>query len=255
MKKSILITGGAKRIGSIIAKHFAQHNWHVIIHYNQSKNAAEDLANEINALGQSAQIIGFDLEEIDKIDDIIKNLCAENQNLIAVINNASIFEYDDARKLDLNVFSRAIKINCLAPIKIIQAFKKYAKNTNIKTIINLIDQKLENPNPDFFSYTISKSGLSTAAKMFAIEYENCDFKIFNIAPGISLPSGDQTNEDFKASANLNLLKIENEAISIAKCAYFICSRHLKTGQTFFIDSGQHLIEQKRDVMFLARGNN
>lgn len=255
MKKTVLITGGAKRIGSEISKIFAQKNWHVIIHYNQSKEEAIKLLNIIESNGQTAEIIGFDLENLHEIENIIAKICAQYENFCAIINNASIFEYDNGQNIDLNIFQKAININCLAPIKIIQAFEKYSNKAIERTIINLIDQKLENLNPDFFSYTISKSGLWTAAKMLAIEYEKSGINVFNIAPGISLPSGDQTHEDFKAAAKLNLLEIENDAISIAEGAYFLCNQKLKTGQTLFIDSGQHLVEQKRDVMFIARGEN
>ena len=255
MRNSVLITGGAKRIGASIARYFAQKNWRVIIHYNSSVSDAFQLKSDIIADKGNAEIIGFDLAQIDEIDKNIKNVFSKFKDIRVIINNASIFEYDSADNIDFEIFDKSMAINCIAPIKIMQAFAKYNNQDGDKRIINLVDQKLLNPNPDFFSYSASKTTLWSASKMLAMGLRKNRIKIFNIAPGICLPSGDQTYDDFKAAAKLNLLQTENDPISIAQTAFFLSTRKLQSSQTIFVDSGQHLVQQTRDVMFMARGQH
>ncbi len=250
--KTILVTGGAKRIGECICKHFAQNGWHVLIHYNKSNSDAENLAKQINEFGGAAETVYFDLNQPENIDEIIKALCENHPDLQAIINNAAVFEYDDAKAADKQIFDEAMRVNCLSPILITQAFAKYSDKSLPRNIINILDQKLENLNPDYFSYTISKFALSGAMAMLVMEMDKQGIRINNIAPGITLQSGDQTELEFAKTRAMNLLQRPVSTQAIANAAMMLVNTNIANGQTIHVDCGQHLVPQERDVMFLIR---
>ena len=118
-------------------------------------------------------------------------------------------------------------------------------------MIQLTDQKLANPNPDFFSYTLSKHAVAAAATMLSMTAAPAD-RVFALAPGAILASHDQVEAEAEVSHRLNLLTRRTGAAEVADAAFFLATGPLATGQTLFVDSGQHLLAQPRDVMYLAR---
>jgi NAD(P)-dependent dehydrogenase (short-subunit alcohol dehydrogenase family) len=119
-------------------------------------------------------------------------------------------------------------------------------------VIQVTDQKLANPNPDFFSYTMSKHALGATVPMLAQAAAPGD-RVYGLAPGAILASYDQAPEEAEVSHKLNLLERRTGADEVADAAWFLATGPLAGGQTLFVDSGQHLLSQPRDVMFLARG--
>jgi NAD(P)-dependent dehydrogenase (short-subunit alcohol dehydrogenase family) len=251
-EKTILVTGGSKRIGESISRLFAKNSWRVLVHYNKSQADAQKLVSEITACGGTAEFVGFDLNEPQNIDGIIKELCAKYPDLQAIINNASVFEYDDAISLNHEIFAEAMRVNCLSPILLTQAFAKYSNAALDRRIINILDQKLKNPNPDYFSYSVSKFALSGATEMLAMELGKQGIRINNIAPGLTMQSGDQTQEEFAKASTMNLLNKPVSSQAIANAAMMLVNTNIANGQTIFVDCGQHLIKQERDIMFLIR---
>ncbi|WP_108787667.1 SDR family oxidoreductase [Erythrobacter sp. Alg231-14] len=245
----VLITGGATRIGAEMAKGFAQAGWHVVIHYNRSGDAARALADNL----PSAQTIGCDLTDDHAAVAMIEELAERCDNWRCLINSASIFKYDDATKLDPATNKEAMQINAISPAIMTQRFVASAKSDDVRTVINITDMKLANPNPDFFSYTMSKHALAATIPMQAIA---CDDKtrIYGIAPGAILASHDQSEDETDVSHRLNLLSRKTGADEIVDAALFLSKGALKNGSTVFIDSGQHLLSQDRDVIYLAREN-
>jgi NAD(P)-dependent dehydrogenase (short-subunit alcohol dehydrogenase family) len=119
-------------------------------------------------------------------------------------------------------------------------------------VIAITDQKLANPNPDFFSYTMSKQALGATVPMLAMASARADDRIYAIAPGAILQSYDQSEEEFAISGRLNLLKRHTTKEEIADAAFFLAQGRVASGTTLFVDSGQHLLAQSRDVLYLAR---
>jgi NAD(P)-dependent dehydrogenase (short-subunit alcohol dehydrogenase family) len=119
-------------------------------------------------------------------------------------------------------------------------------------VIDLTDQKLVNSNPDFFSYTMAKHALSSTVRMMAIAQEDPKDRIYGLAPGAMLPSFDQRPEEHLLSGRMNLLERLNDAQELADAALFLAQGWLASGETLFVDSGQHLLSQPRDVLYLAR---
>jgi NAD(P)-dependent dehydrogenase (short-subunit alcohol dehydrogenase family) len=119
-------------------------------------------------------------------------------------------------------------------------------------VIDLTDQKLINANPDFFSYTMTKHAFASTIRMMAIAQEYREDRIYGLAPGAMLPSFDQQPEEHLLSGRMNLLERLNDAEELADAALFLAQGWLASGETLFVDSGQHLLSQPRDVLYLAR---
>jgi len=247
-KPAVLITGAAKRIGAEMARAFGQNGWHVIIHYGQSDGAARTLANSL----PSAEIIGCDLADGAAAIAMIEQIAARLDNWQVLVNSASVFLPDGADMLDPATFQMAMQINAQTPTMMAQAFLHAANAMGGRRVINLTDQKLENPNPDFFSYTMSKHALAAAIPMLAMAAVRGEDRIYGLAPGAILPSHDQAEEETETSHRLNLLRRKTPANELADAALFLAEGHLASGETLFLDSGQHLLAQPRDVIYLAR---
>ena len=247
-RPSILVTGGARRIGAAIAQAFGAAGWHVVIHYNRSSDEAEALARTL----PSAEVVGADLAEETAALDLIEGLIPRLGDWRALVNNASIFEADDVTALDSATNHRAMQVNARTPALMAQAYLTGARAETGRHVIQLTDQKLANPNPDFFSYTMSKHALDSTIAMLAMGAAGRDDRVYGLAPGAILPSHDQTPDEADTSHRMNLLSRRTSAREVAEAAVFLASGHLASGQTLYCDSGQHLLRQSRDVIYLAR---
>lgn len=245
---TVLITGGAVRIGAAIARRFAGAGWHVVIHYRSSSDEADALASTL----PSAETVGCDLNDGDAATAMVKSLAAKLGNWRALINSASVFDYDGVTALDPITNEEAMRVNAVTPARMAQTFLASAKADAGRRVIQITDQKLENTNPDFFSYTMSKHALDATIGMMAIAHQQSEDRIYGLAPGAILPSHDQTSDETDLSHRLNPLKRKTGADEIADAALFLATGNLRSGETLFIDSGQHLLNQDRDVIYLAR---
>ena len=245
---AVLVTGGAARIGAAISRAFAAAGWHVVIHYRDSSDEAEALAATL----PSAETVRCDLSDMQAAVAMIANLAERLDDWRVLVNNASLFEWDDVTALDLPTNERAMQVNAQTPARMAQAFLTHARAKGGRRVVQVTDQKLRNPNPDFFSYTMSKHALDATIPMLAIGAARPDDRIYGLAPGAILPSHDQSDAEAEVSHRLNLLARRTGPGEIADAALFLASGALASGQTLYIDSGQHLMRQDRDVIYLAR---
>lgn len=248
-RPAVLITGGATRIGAAMVRQFAKQGWHTVIHHNSSADAARSLADEL----PSAEIIACDLRDAERAQAMIRDCAERLPDWRALINSASVFDYDDATKLDLKTNQLAMQINAATPAKMSQAFLRFARSEHPRCVVQITDMKLANPNPDFFSYTMSKHALGSTIGMLAKHHaDDPSVRAYGLAPGAILASHDQTEDETELSHRLNLLGRKTDAQEIAEAAFFLASGTLKSGSSLYIDSGQHLLDQSRDVIYLAR---
>ena len=247
-RPTVLITGAAKRIGAEMARGFGEAGWHVIIHYGSSVQEAEELAGTL----ASAEAIHCDLADSDAAVAMIERLAGRIEDWRVLINSASIFRADDVTALDSQAYDRMMRINAKTPARMAQAFLMHARSAEGRRVIQVTDQKIENSNPDFFSYTMSKHALHSTIEMLADGAAGPDDRVYGLAPGAVLPSYDQTEEETDKSHVLNLLKRKTDASEIADAILFLAEGHLASGETLFVDSGQHMLDQPRDVIYLAR---
>jgi len=244
----ILVTGGAKRIGSLVCRAFAASGWHVIVHYGTSRAGAEDLAATL----PSAETVQCDLADPDAAEDMVRTLAARLEDWRALVNSAAVFEFDGADRIDPAVFARAMAVNAQSPARMAQAYLREGRSTAGRCVIDFLDQKLLNINPDFFSYTMAKAAFAAATRMQAMAASAPGDRVYGIAPGAMMPSFDQNPEEHEVSGRMNLLSRLTGPEELAEAALFLAEGQLASGQVLYVDSGQHLLSQPRDVLYLAR---
>jgi len=248
-RPAVLVTGGATRIGAALVRGFAAAGWHCVIHYRNSSTEADALAATL----PSAETIACDLTDDAAAARMIADLAARLPDWRCLINSASVFDYDSVTRLDPATYHEAMQVNALSPARMAQGFLAQARSSAHKVVIQITDMKLENPNPDFFSYTMSKHALASTIAMLAKGFgHDPKARVYGIAPGAILASHDQSEEETEISHRLNLLGRKTRAEEIVEAALFLASGVMKSGQSLFIDSGQHLLDQPRDVIWLAR---
>lgn len=244
----MLVTGGAKRIGAAIARAFGAAGWHVVIHYGRSLEQARTVAAGL----PSAETIACDLEDDADCRRMVRDLAEGLTDWRVLVNCAGVFDLDTADAIDPAIFTHAMQVNAAAPARLAQDFLRLARSTGGKRVIHVTDQKLLNPNPDFFSYTMSKHALASTIPMLAMWAAAPADRVYGIAPGAILASHDQTEAEAEISHRMNFLARKTLAEDIADAALFLSEGWLASGETVFVDSGQHLLAQPRDVLFLAR---
>ena len=238
----VLVTGGAKRLGAAIARAVAGAGHEVVIHYRTSRSEAEVLARE---LGGSA--VGGDLADIAALPELFARACAAGP-IGGLVNSASMFEYDAAEAIDPDLAARLHAVNCVAPAVLTALL---AAQEGEGAVVNLLDQKLANPNPDFFSYSLSKFALEGATTMLAQAFAP-RVRVNAVSPGLTLPSGDQSAAGFDRVARANLLERPVGAEAVAAAVVYLLDARSVTGQNLFVDCGQRFLARGSDVMFEDR---
>ncbi|KQN90583.1 short-chain dehydrogenase [Sphingomonas sp. Leaf231] len=240
----VLVTGGAKRLGAAIARAVAAAGHDVVIHYGGSGDAAAALADELGG----ATVQG-DLADPAGVPGIFARAIAVAGGPIdGLVNSASAFEEDRPGAIDQALAARLYAINCTAPTLLAAALAAQGREGSV---VNLLDQKLANPNPDFFSYTLSKAALASATVLMAQGFAPA-IRVNAVAPGLTLPSGDQSDAAFEAVASANLLRHPVGADRVAEAVLYLLHATSVTGQTLFVDCGQRFVKSDRDVMFGSR---
>lgn len=245
---AVLITGGARRIGAVLSRRFAAAGWRVVIHYGRSADAAEALAASL----PRAETVQCDLADSDAAHAMAVDLAARLPDWRLLVNCAAVFQPDSALGLDRHVFGEAMRVNAETPTRMAQAFLLAAQARGGRRVIQFLDQKLRNPNPDFFSYTMAKHAFAGAVRMMAMAAPDPADRVYGLAPGAMLPSFDQRPEEHELSGRMNLLERLTDPRELADAALFLSQGWLASGETVFVDSGQHLLSQPRDVLYLAR---
>lgn len=230
-----------------MCRRFAEAGWHVVIHCHHSVDAAHELAEEM----PSAQVVRCDLSDSEAATRMMHELAAELEDWRCLINSASVFSPDDVTALDPATNRLAMQVNAATPALMAQTFLAHARSAAGRRVVQVTDQKLANLNPDFFSYSMSKAAADLAARMLAMVTKGQD-RVYTLAPGAILASHDQSAEEAERSHKLNLLRRRTSASEVADAALFLAEGPLASGETLYVDSGQHLLSQPRDVIYLER---
>lgn len=241
--RTAIVTGGGRRIGAAIARALAADGWHLLIHCNRSVEEAEALAAELG----NAATVRADLSEPAAADTVFAALDGLPPARL-LVNNASRFNYDGADDFTAEGWDAHFAINLRAPALLSQAFARAAGEGGL--IVNLLDAKLASPNPDFFSYTVSKMGLAGLTELTARAYARRRIRVCGIAPSVTLVSGPQSRDNFEAVHALNALERGVDVSEIVAALRFIIATPTLTGQVITLDGGQRFLSLARDVQFL-----
>lgn len=244
------MTGAAKRIGRTIALALAQRGWDVVVHYARSEAEAQSTVAEIEAMGRRAIALHCDLNDEAAVKTLVRRASAVLGPISCVVNNASLFDYDSAADFSGATLDAHMHTNLVAPVLLAQALYEATPNGAQAVVVNLLDQKLFNLNPDFLSYTLSKAALQSATTMLAQALAP-KVRVVGVAPGITLVSGDQSEAGFTSAHKVTPLGRSSTPDDIAHAVCFVAEAQAMTGTTLVVDGGQHLIPLQRDVMFVA----
>lgn len=249
MKQKIsiaIITGAGKRIGRHLALSLAKEGWDIAAHYNHSAQEAKSLCEEVTGLGRQAIALHADLSNEADVKALIPNCSKQLGCPDLLINSASLFEKDELASLNAETFDEQLAVNLKAPVLLSQSFAnerqqmeaEIATSTN-GNIINLTDQRVQNLNPTFFSYTLSKVGLSAATVTMAQSLAP-NIRVNAIAPGPVLQSIHQSVAEFTGECKGTLLGHGTTPEEIFNAVKFILKTNSMTGETITLDGGQHL---------------
>jgi NAD(P)-dependent dehydrogenase (short-subunit alcohol dehydrogenase family) len=234
--RTALITGGARRIGAVIARALARNGYTVVLHANRSRADAEQLAGEIKDGGGRAGVVLGDLADDTAVAGLVPAAAAFGP-LLLLVNNAGEFEPDDIATLERRRFARTVAINLAAPLFLSQAFAAQAPDG--ASIVNVIDQRVLRPTPRFFSYTVSKNALYAATTTLAQALAP-RIRVNAVAPGPTLPSPRQSEAEFAAQAAALPLQHGPTPDDVAAAVVYLAAAPSVTGVTIAVDGGQHL---------------
>jgi NAD(P)-dependent dehydrogenase (short-subunit alcohol dehydrogenase family) len=253
--KSVLVTGGARRVGKALCLGLAREGWRVVVHYHTSGEAARAVVARIRKAGGVAEALAANLACPEAAAGLIERAgeVLAGGVLDCVINNAAVFENDSPFALDLAAWETAMAVNARAPAIIGRSYHAAVEQRGGEgCIINILDNKLFALNPDFYSYTLSKAALHAATRMMAMAYAP-HLRVCGIAPALTLISGAQTPAGFARAHRMNPLRRGVTPDDIVEAVKFIAASPALTGQVIVIDSGQSLMGLPRDVAFLDGG--
>ncbi len=268
----VLVTGAARRLGREIALALARAGWRVAVHYRGSAEDAEQTAADCAALlaADTAQFksaaFACDLNDEDAVRSLLPQVAAQFGRVDAVVNNASTFEFDDAASFSYAAMEKHWRSNTGAAILLAQALHTHLLERNAQPanpaedterqpgcVVNLLDQKLWNPNPDFFSYTLSKAALEAANTLLAQALAPV-LRVVGVAPGLTLTSHLLNAEEFAALHRLSPLGRSSTPADVAATVRFALENQSITGTTLLVDGGQHLMKFGRDFSLMGRAS-
>jgi NAD(P)-dependent dehydrogenase (short-subunit alcohol dehydrogenase family) len=247
--RTVLVTGAAKRLGREIALALAAAGWRVAVHYRESAAEALETVAECSRLaGPSAGAQAFAADLADEADcrALLPRVAAQMGQVDAVVNSAALFEQDHARDFSFAAMQRHWRINTGAPIILAQALAEHVlARAATGAVVNMLDQKLWNQNPDFLSYTLSKAALEAATTMLALALAP-GVRVVGVAPGLTLTSYMLSPQKFEALHKLAPLGRSSTPQDVAATVRFALENGSITGTTLLVDGGQHLLRFERD---------
>ena len=234
-----LVTGAARRIGRAIALDLASAGWTVAVHHNRSAEEAQEVVGEIAARGGRAAAFAADFTDGAEVEALVPRCVGELGPLSCLVNNAARFENDRLDTVVGDSWHAHIDVNLRAPLVLIQAFARQLPPDADGNVVNMIDQRVWNPDAAFLSYTVSKAGLWTLTRALAPALAP-RVRINGIGPGPALPSRNQTEAQFAAYCARMPLGRGTTPEEICAAVRFILAAPAMTGQMIALDGGEHL---------------
>ncbi|MGE6340039.1 SDR family oxidoreductase [Acidovorax sp. NPDC077664] len=254
--RTVLVTGAAKRLGRAIALALAEGGWQVAVHYRTSEqDAIETVAACARLAGGSAHF-DADFDDEAAVRGLLPRVVAHFGSVDAVVNSASLFEHDNAQTFGFAALEKHLRSNTAAPVLLAQALHAHLADRAAAgeadaqgAVVNLLDQKLWNQNPDFVSYTLSKAALEAAGTMLALALAP-RVRVVGVAPGLTLTSQMLEEQKFQQLHALSPLGRSSTAEDVASTVKFALENRSITGTTLLVDGGQHLMKFERDFSMM-----
>jgi NAD(P)-dependent dehydrogenase (short-subunit alcohol dehydrogenase family) len=246
MMGAALVTGAARRIGRALALEAAACGYAVAVHHRDGAEEAHELVSEITSGGGKAATLGADLCDEAAVAGLIDQAHAALGPVTLLVNNASVFQADRFGDLGPH-WDEHFDVNLRAPVLLAQAFANALPPDLDGLIVNILDQRVWRPNPQFFSYTLSKAALWTATRTIAQEL-GPRIRVNAIGPGPTLPSVHQSPADFETEVKGVILQKKVSPADIAGALHYLIGATSVTGQMIAVDAGQHLAWKTPDIV-------
>ena len=247
----VLVTGAAKRLGREIALALAAGGWRVAVHYRSSEQDAINTVAACTGMQVDSALFDADLGSETDVKALLPRVVARFGQIDAVVNSASTFEQDDAASFGFASLEKHLRSNTGAPILLAQALHAHLASRNASgAVVNLLDQKLWNQNPDFLSYTLSKAALEAANTMLAMALAPL-VRVVGVAPGLTLTSHLLSDSQFAELHKLSPLGRSSTPADVAATVKFALENQSITGTTLLVDGGQHLMKFERDFSLMT----
>ena len=249
---TVLVTGGARRLGAELCRAFAAAGWRVLCHFNSSRADAQALQQELQEQGAHLELVQADLADPAARRAMMQHIATQWGPLQALVNNASLFMPDTGENYTEALAMQQIGVNLLAPLDLARLMAQQHPADAIAACcaIHVLDQKVFNLNPDYFSYTTSKLALERAVSLQAQALAP-RMRVCGVAPGLLFQSGPQQADNFAAASHANLLRRPIHPQDVARTCVFLAQTPATTGATLCVDNGQHLVPLPRDILFVV----
>lgn len=254
-RRAVLVTGSARRLGRAIALHLAAHGWDVALHHRGSAGDAQATAAELRALGAQVALLPADLADEAACRALLPAAVRALGAVDAVVHSASLFEHDAAASFTVAALERHLRVNTAPAVLLGQALHDHLAATEGDTalprrgaLVNLLDQKLFNPNPDHLSYTLSKAALQMAGTLLAQALAP-RVRVNAVAPGLTLGSPDIDDIRLAQLQAATPLKRGVQPEDVAAAVRLLLENPAVTGSTLIVDAGSHLAPAARDFAF------
>lgn len=257
--RTVLVTGAAKRLGREIALTLAKDGWQVAVHYRDSLEEATKTVADCAKLAGSSAAFRANLTSETAVRNLLPKVIQQFGRVDAVVNSASTFEHDTVASFSFSNMDKHLRSNTGAAIILAQALHAHVLGRDgsasaqarrpLGVVVNLLDQKLWNQNPDFLSYTLSKAALEAATTMLAMALSP-QLRVVGVAPGLTLTSHLLSQKKFEALHQLSPLGRSSTAADVAATVKFAIDNQSITGTTLLVDGGQHLMKFERDFSLL-----
>jgi NAD(P)-dependent dehydrogenase (short-subunit alcohol dehydrogenase family) len=265
--RTALVTGAGKRLGREIALGLAKAGWRVAVHYNSSEAEALQTAKDCLAVIDSTPalatshpssdphrfIFQANLADEAATRQLLPQVVSQLGPVHAVVNSAALFEHDDVQSFSYANMAQHWATNTGAAIVLAQALHQHCQARGAQAadavVINMLDQKLWNPNPDFLSYTLSKAALEAANTLLAQALAP-QVRVVGVAPGLTLTSHMLADDKFQQLHKLSPLGRSSSAEDVVSTVVFAMHNRAITGTTLLVDGGQHLMKFERDFSLM-----
>jgi len=246
VRGAALVTGASRRIGRALALALADAGYDLAIHHRSGADEAQALVRGIEAKGRKAAAVPADLRNEAETAALIPRAAEALGPLTLLVNNASVFRDDRVGRLDRESWDTHFETNLRAPVVLAEAFAAQAPDRADPLVLNIIDQRVLKPNPQFFSYSLSKAALWFATRTLAQALAP-RVRVNGIGPGPTFASIHQSEAEFAAEAAATPLGRGSRPQDICAAALYLIDAKAVTGQMIAVDGGQHLAWKTPDI--------